>query len=664
MEKRELFAGIDICRDYARLCLMDSSRISGRNMPPDTEESFPAIKHVGGSGQPSDDGEFPGNIIETVIREAEKREDGGHIKRIGITMPEIGAGTDEIVTRTLRSLGFDKDSYTLMSHSRSYALYALSQARDTWIKGAGLFESNGSRHIYRDLRVVWADKPVAAHVTEIDCSQMLLGPLDDQGFAGVVSEISRDHPVSAYYLTGNEFREDSDISWMKDSLQKLSANRRRVFIGENIYARGALFGAIYLERTSDRPAFVIKDNDGVYADVSVRTMRRGVASDIVLVGRNDAWYDAKKRLEVLTDGGEDFFVRVRDPGGVQSTAVFRLTGIPQRKGRTTRLLLEASMASPVDFELVVRDLGFGAIFESSEMSWRFDMDLADPPKEQSLPGEPEMTAAIVPAKAADYVIPASGLTVSTPEELCWYIAENPFSVNNGFFDEDLLAWLDSVTGDSRLSAGIRSYISAGKPAEDTVRFLLKAVDYQSNAEVQKVTAKVAQAEKQNPVELMKAIADSYYESGLYMAALRNYHLAMTMMNGEYEKISVRQVKAAVWHNMGLTYLKLMDYKCAQECMEKACSLAPGKKSVRDVLMVHRLAGNEKQLMYTAGKYNLSQKDIEGLNAEYDAAEADYDTDPRGRHLQQLLGKTDKGSGAEYRHFAQYYIAKQKKRFTV
>ncbi|MCR4673118.1 MAG: hypothetical protein K5637_07840 [Lachnospiraceae bacterium] len=659
MEIRELFAGIDICRDGARLCLMDRSRISGRSMPPDTEESFPVTMQPDAGGE-----DFIENVLESVIREAGSRNTGSVIKRVGITMEEIDFGTDGRVAGVMEKLGFDRDSYTLMSHSRSYAYYALSQARDTWIKGAGLFESNGSRHIYRDLRVVWADKPVSCHVTETDCSQMLLGPLTDQGFAGMVSGISRDHPVSAYYLTGHEFREDSDISWMKESLKLLGANRRRVFIGENIYARGALFGAIYLERPSDRPAFVIKDNDGVYADVSVRTMRRGTASSTMLLGRNDAWYDAQKRLEVLTDGGEDFFVRIKDPGGNESTALLRLTGIPQRKGRTTRLLLEASMASPVDFELSVIDLGFGEIFESSGMSWKFDIDLADPPAAENAPEEPGMTAAIIPVNKADYLIPASGLTVSTPEELCWYIAENPFSVNNEFFDEDMLSWLDAVTGDSRLSSGIRGYISAGKPAEDTARFLLKAVDYQDNAEIQKITSLIGQIGKQNPVELTKAIADSYYENGLYMAALRCYHRAMTMMNGEHEKISVRPVKAAIWHNMGLTYLKLMDYKCARECMEKACSLAPGKKSVKDYLMVCRLAGDESQLMYTAGRYNLSQKDIGSINEEYDEASSRYDQDPRGRHMQQQLGRGSSENEDEYRQFAQYFIARQKKRFAV
>ena len=60
----------------------------------------------------------------------------------------------------------------------------------------------------------------------------------DASFLKIVSEVTGGHIVSAVYLTGDGF----DGEWMKESLSFLCKGRR-VFMGKNLYSKGACYAA-------------------------------------------------------------------------------------------------------------------------------------------------------------------------------------------------------------------------------------------------------------------------------------------------------------------------------------------------------------------------------------------------------------------------------------
>ena len=83
----------------------------------------------------------------------------------------------------------------------------------------------------------------------------------DASFLKIVSEVTGGHIVSAVYLTGDGF----DGEWMKESLSFLCKGRR-VFMGKNLYSKGACYAAARKCMTEDvykRQMYLLSKNGKV-----------------------------------------------------------------------------------------------------------------------------------------------------------------------------------------------------------------------------------------------------------------------------------------------------------------------------------------------------------------------------------------------------------------
>ena len=194
----------------------------------------------------------------------------------------------------------------------------------------------------------------------------------DHQFYQIVSKCMGARAVSSAFLIGEGFEGE----WMKESLRLLCSNRR-VFQGNNLYSKGACFGA--LEKISQSELgkqLVFLGNEKLKANVGMKVYRQGKESYLALLDAGVNWFEASRQCEFYLDTGNklSFLITPLTGRNVREEEVV-LDGLPLRKKRTTRIRLSMRMLSESKVKMEVQDLGFGQIFPSSGQSWTQEFEL-------------------------------------------------------------------------------------------------------------------------------------------------------------------------------------------------------------------------------------------------------------------------------------------------
>ena len=188
----------------------------------------------------------------------------------------------------------------------------------------------------------------------------------DQAFYSFIQETLGNELYSSIQITGKGF----DPRWAKKSVAHLCMQKRKVFYGNNLFAKGAC--AAGKEKKEDKnlkgyrymsPALVLKD-----VGMDMRVMGAPAYYPLIEAGKN--WYECKAQCEMILDDTSDLIFVVGTYGEEQKKkVVMSLPGLPQRPNKTTRLSLSLSYTSQEKCEVVVKDLGFGDMFPSSGKVW-------------------------------------------------------------------------------------------------------------------------------------------------------------------------------------------------------------------------------------------------------------------------------------------------------
>ena len=105
----------------------------------------------------------------------------------------------------------------------------------------------------------------------------------DASFLKIVSEVTGGHIVSAVYLTGDGF----DGEWMKESLSFLCKGRR-VFMGKNLYSKGACYAAAGKCMTEENSwQFVYMGDNEMKVNVSLKVQSQGKTEFFTLISAGD-----------------------------------------------------------------------------------------------------------------------------------------------------------------------------------------------------------------------------------------------------------------------------------------------------------------------------------------------------------------------------------------
>ena len=266
-------------------------------------------------------------------------------------------------------LGINSRQLTVIDRKESFYYFALNQDKSLWLHDVVLFmQENESIYFYslkRDLRttpqVVSIDKSISYTLDTND---------KDKSFSDIINESFKNRVISTVFLVGDTFAE----GWMKQSVALLCKGRR-VCMGNNLFTKGACYAAATRDKEAEWPFVYMGENEMKF-NLSLKVHDKGELSFHNLISAGSNWFEAKGQCEVIISGSYEVdFWKQLPKSREAKIETLRLTDMPPRPDRATRIRITATPVSDDRIDIEIKDLGFGEIFMGSGKVWHYEMTM-------------------------------------------------------------------------------------------------------------------------------------------------------------------------------------------------------------------------------------------------------------------------------------------------
>lgn len=287
------------------------------------------------------------------------------ITQLVVTLNEMDMDVIEGVYEALYMLGIDKDRATVISHGSSFMYYALSQDRELWLNDVGLFDFNEEGLSFYQISINRRSNPMIAGMEKRDFSDILnYSMLKSKNFdleytfENIAHTALYKQIISTLYFTGRGF----EGGWADEIIKSLCAGRR-VFIGQNLYTKGACYAAKEFSGDEKLGDVILLNNDMIVSSIWIKVYVNGNIKEVLLSDAAIPWYEVNNEIEVIPDEDADIEIIFRN---ILTKEIIRerisIHNIPERPNRMTRLSINISCLNKSKVKLIISDLGFGDIF--------------------------------------------------------------------------------------------------------------------------------------------------------------------------------------------------------------------------------------------------------------------------------------------------------------
>lgn len=286
------------------------------------------------------------------------------------TEPILVAGIYE----ALASIGLEKDRAVVISHASAFIYYALSQDKALWMNDVGLFDFDEHSLSYYQISINRRIQPSIAGLKKKDFTDTLNYSMLKQkranasyAFENIAKTVLYKQIITTIYFTGKGF----EGGWANEAIKSLCAGRR-VFIGQNLYTKGACYAAKELSGDKKLGGYILLNDEMTTSSVWLRVYNDAKIKEELLAEAAIPWYEVNRSIEVIPEGEAEIEVLLRNIM-TKETVRERLIPdhFPSRPNRMTRLEINLTCTDQSTFKIAVKDLGFGDSYPETGQVWEF-----------------------------------------------------------------------------------------------------------------------------------------------------------------------------------------------------------------------------------------------------------------------------------------------------
>ena len=300
------------------------------------------------------------------------------IKRLTVTVADTDPRIIQAVRGLKTALRLSHDQFNIVSHLDSGLCYIFAQPEPLRNNSVGLFDfGRAGLDFYRiDMTRKYPLIVTTQHINYHDKMNLRrFGRYHedmDETFADIVKECTEQVFISSVFLTGLGFSEN----WMKQSSTVLCQGRR-VFVGQNIYTKGACYrslGGVYTESLS---RYFIDTEQTVKTNIGINLMdEKNTFWPIVYGGLE--WFNTRGRVVVFLDDTRRIQIVYQDILTEEEyIETIEIYGLPARPPKTTKLSIEVEYYGADKGAIVIRDMGFGNLYPTTNKIYRKEFDISE-----------------------------------------------------------------------------------------------------------------------------------------------------------------------------------------------------------------------------------------------------------------------------------------------
>lgn len=298
------------------------------------------------------------------------------IAGIMFTVDNLEQHTVEVLRKMVEYLQLPHISIMFCGKEESFFYYNLHTDPSLWANQVLLYEMQENQLESYSLILNRATKPTVTLIEKKEYEpfpQMEEYPateeekqLWDETFLQCVQQDMDNKIVSTVYLIGEGFQGE----WYHKSVRFL-CTKRRVFLGNNLYSKGACYGFLDKMEPSELSAsYVYLGTDKLKANVGMELLRQGAPSYLAILDGGISWYDGKKEWDMILEDDNRLVLKIVPLDGKNITRTeIVLHGLQLQKMPYCRIHVEGYMETPNQLKLKIWDKGFGEFYPSSGQYW-------------------------------------------------------------------------------------------------------------------------------------------------------------------------------------------------------------------------------------------------------------------------------------------------------
>lgn len=328
-------------------------------------------KKVMVDGEERKAGELLGIFIGNALRILGVPDPVKSVSGLMITTPRMTRELVENVRDACWHMGFPRNRCFLQSYEESFYCHTLYQKGEIWSRKVGLFTFDKDEVTYSSLEMDRKTKPVQVSVKKGKHVTLHQTPVErDFDFYELIQESLGNEVFSSIFLVGEGF----DKEWATRSVPLLCRHQRHVFYGNNLFAKGACYGAKEKVEERNLKGYLYVGGDLVRINVGMEMTVFGTPAYHSLISAGVNWYEAVGDCEILLDDTRELTFVVTDMENSRKDRYsMKLPGLPERPPKATRLHLHLEFESAGLCRIDVEDMGFGEMYPSSGLVWHEKM---------------------------------------------------------------------------------------------------------------------------------------------------------------------------------------------------------------------------------------------------------------------------------------------------
>ncbi len=300
--------------------------------------------------------------------------------QVMVTVRDLTEQLGRVLVAALEANGVDRKRIYLQDYLSSFYYYAVNQKKELWYHDVALIEYVDEAIVGYVLHIDRTTRPAIARAEKVarqPVGEQVRGAMKEQDwrrekdrlFFELLKKVFERRDVTVSYLVGDYFNK----SWAERSIQFL-CYRRHAFQGQNLYSKGACYAAMERAGLITDRGILFGGRDMIQVNLQMEMRIRGKEQLYPLVSAGINWYEAHHVCEFIPDGEREIRITSQPmTGGEPVVHMMRLTGLPKRPNRATRLRMAIYFSAPGRCHVEIEDLGFGEICRASGMSWKREL---------------------------------------------------------------------------------------------------------------------------------------------------------------------------------------------------------------------------------------------------------------------------------------------------
>lgn len=206
-----------------------------------------------------------------------------------------------------------------------------------------------------------------------------------------------------------------------------------------------------------------------------------------------------------------------------------------------------------------------------------------------------------------FYIESGSCNVYSVEELCYFMEQYTYLLDNDFMSAALCNWIEQEQGLEALANKLRRIRMENGSLEDFVFAIEQEVSYASPQVLTEMKQEFFRFEEKPDLERKKLRIDQMVQKKKYCAAIEAYH-QLLLAQEELDGILL----GSIWHNLGTAYARMFLFQEASLCYRTAYEWNQKEISKKEYLLSVWCMQSEPRFKQATQAYCMSQEEEKEL----------------------------------------------------